>query len=360
MAEITKLEATIKTIQAMKDQIQPLLKTDTDKFLQIACNFLTANQKLLECSSVSILSSIMKAAQCGLFIDGQEASLVPFSGSATMMTGYKGILKMVRNSGELASINAGVVYEKDEFEYYVDEKGEHIKHKPSFVKDRGLPTQTYCIARTKGSKEPYIEVMSEEEISACKNSSNAVKKGYDTPWKGVFADEMRKKTVIRRISKRLPMSTDMNIAISSDDEIFSTLPTVDENTDQAPVAAAPVTAPTQSRLEQAVGATAPVVPQGTAEDLKKTFSQKVHGTLVTVSAKGYPTETDPNRTRFSTKLDDKFFGTFNKEIYLKIEDLYNRKALVEIEFVVQLNSQKQPYNEILNVIEVVSDEENPL
>lgn len=369
MAEKSALEVLKLSIEALKEQIKPLMKDDTDKFIQIACNYIEANQKVMDATRPSLFAAILKAAQCSLFIDGQESSIVSFNQTATLMTGYKGILKMVRNSGELASINAGVVYEKDKFDYYVDEKGEHLEHRPTFSKDRGLPIVTYCIARTKGNKEPYIEVMPEEEVEACKKSSVAFKKGYDTPWKGPFADEMRKKTVIRRIGKRLPMSTDLNVAIHSDDALFTThddSPAATDTTDAAP-------APQSSRLEQALGAqtTAPATakPETVSQeqekqkvdDVKKTFSGKVEGIIAHISGKTFPATADkPERTRYSCKVGEIFYGTWDKAIFLKVEELYNKKAESVLTFVTLLNSKKQPYNDILDVVEKVSEEPVPI
>lgn len=359
----SKIEDLKISIEKLKDQIVPIMKEDTGKFIQVVCNYVEANPKVADATSASIFAAILKAAQCSLYIDGQESSIVAFSGNATLMTGYKGILKMVRNSGELASINAGVAYEKDKFEYYVDERGEHIMHQPAFVKDRGLPIMTYCIARTKGNKEPYIEVMPEEEIEKCKNSSNAVKKGYDTPWKGPFADEMRKKTIIRRISKRLPMSTDMNMAIHSDDDLFTT------QGDPAPVEdAAPAPAVQSSRLEKAVGVdpaapvkTAPAVEDPRVDQLKAVAAQKAEGVINHISVKEVPaTDDKPIRTRYSCKIGEVFYGTWDKAVYAKIEALYNKKVETIMTFVTLLNSKKQPYNDALDVVEKVSEEEVPI
>lgn len=363
--EITKLQSIKNTIKAMAESITPLVKNETDKFINIAQNFIEQAPKLQDCSTASICSAVMKAAQLNLFIDGQECSIVPFKGSAVLMTGYKGILKLVRNSGELSSINAYVVYEKDMFDFFVDEKGEHIHHKPVFSSDRGKPIHTYCIARTKGNPDPYIELMTEEEIDKCKKSSSAVKGGFDTPWNGPFADEMRKKTVIRRISKRLPMSTDMQIAISSDDALFTQQDDDKEEQEQKEVKTQ------SSRLESTILSNdkqpeknpVPEVQKAEEkqkiEDLKQTFSQEVHGEISSIGGKIY--EKDGNKkTRYSCKIADKFYGTWDKGFYTTIENAYNKKAPILVKFVVKLNSQKQEFNEIVSVEEVVASEESPI
>lgn len=336
----TELEVLKTSITNLKEQLTPLLGADTDKFIQIACNFMDGKTKLLSASRPSLFSEIIKAAQQRLFLDGQEASLVPFKEMVKLMVGYKGILKMVRNSGELASINAGVVYEKDTFEYFVDEKGEHLKHMPTLGKDRGKPSQTYCIARIKGGNEPYIEVMSEEEVMSCKKVSRA---GDDSPWNGPFADEMRKKTVIRRISKRLPMSTDLNMAIN--DEEF-----------EEPVAE-PVQEPktTSTRLEQAVAPVAPATdkpdhPQ--APQLEQALSQTVRGFIEAVGAKPM----DKGGFRYWVKLSGVFYGTFSETDFRKCEDLFNKKVPVIVMFVTKLTKDKKEFNDLLNIMEDVKED----
>ena len=59
--------------------------------------------------------------------------------------------------------------------------------------------------------------MTEAQIQDVKNVSKAKDSG---PWSGAFADEMRRKTVLRRLSKRLPMSTDLEQVITRDDEFY--------------------------------------------------------------------------------------------------------------------------------------------
>jgi len=346
---MTELELLKTSITNLKDQLNPLLGADTDKFIQIAINHIAGHtQDLLKSDRNSLYTAINKAAQCRLFLDGQEATLVSYNGTVQMQSGYKGLLKMVRNSGELASINAGVVYEKDTFEYFVDEKGEHLKHMPTHGKDRGNPVQTYCIARIKGGNEPYIEVMSEEEVMACRK----VSKAKTSPWDGPFADEMRKKTVIRRISKRLPMSTDLNMAIN--DEEFE---------EPTPVEAVePKT--TSTRLEQAVApvATPAPTPAPTPEPerhpAEKVFSQTVRGILEKIGAKPF----GEGKYRYWCQMGGAFYGTFSETEYKKVEDLYNKKVPVIVMFVTKETKDNKPFNDLLSIMqdETPSDNDVPI
>lgn len=124
-----------------------------------------------------------------------------------------GHLVQDQRSGELRSITAHVVYEHDHFDYALGDE-EFIEHKP-FIGDRGKPIITYAVARTKDGGI-YREVMTEQQVMAVK----AISRARNGPWSGPFADEMRRKTAIRRLSKRLPMSTDLLAVIERDDELY--------------------------------------------------------------------------------------------------------------------------------------------
>lgn len=358
MAEITQMQALKNDLMAMKEKFEALLKSDTDKFLQIAVNYVEQNQKLLEANRASLYSAILKSAQCHLFIDGQEASLVPFKGNVTMMTGYKGILKMVRNSGELASINAGVVYENDVFEYFIDEQGEHLKHVPKMVtiKERGKPINTYCIARTKGNTEPYIEVMMEEEVEACKKQSASVKGGYDTPWNGPFADEMRKKTVIRRISKRLPMSTDLNQALNSDEELFNAtvddapqveepVKTTSDKLANATQAAKPAPAPTPTPAPTPAPAPAPAQKPEAKEQ-----GHMIEGVIAELKVLNVKVNNEP-ANRFACRIGDSWYGTFDQVIYKQMESAADKKVNTRIVYFKRVNKDGKPYQEAIDIKE---------
>jgi recombinational DNA repair protein RecT len=71
----------------------------------------------------------------------------------------------------------------------------------------------YAIAKTKDGGI-YREVMSKSDIEQVRNVSRAKNAG---PWVDWY-DEMARKTVIRRIAKRLPSSTDLEKLLEHDNE----------------------------------------------------------------------------------------------------------------------------------------------
>jgi recombination protein RecT len=107
-----------------------------------------------------------------------------------------GVLKLIRNSGELESIAARIVFENDKFEYQLGDD-EKIVHTPLLKGMRGQPMGAYAIAKMKEGAI-YREYMTADEIEAVKNASKA----KDGPaWSGQFYLEMWKKSVLKRLAK---------------------------------------------------------------------------------------------------------------------------------------------------------------
>ena len=216
--EITKSDQLVSTVSKMRDQFKLALPShiDPDKFIRVAQTQIRTNASLQKCSPVSIYSSLLKCAADGLYIDGIHASLVPFGENCQYMVMLQGILKKIRQSGEVVSIEPDCVFEKDDFEYYKNEKGTVFLHRPNFKEDRGKFILTYSKAVLKDGSV-MITVMSKNEIDKVRDSSRSKNSG---PWVQWY-EEMAKKTVVRRQSKFLPNSTDLESMFKSDDEIFT-------------------------------------------------------------------------------------------------------------------------------------------
>lgn len=88
---------------------------------------------------------------------------------------------------------------------------------PALNEPRGEPIGAYATAVLKDGSQ-LLEVMSLEDIAAVRKVSRAANNG---PWVSWFG-EMARKTVMRRLSKRLPMSTDLEDEIFSRDETMRT------------------------------------------------------------------------------------------------------------------------------------------
>jgi recombination protein RecT len=129
-----------------------------------------------------------------------------------LIVDYKGLVALARRSGEIADIHADVVCRNDRFRYSFGTNGT-LEHEPN-LDDRGPVRAAYSFAKLKDGSSSY-EVMSIQEIEAIRNRSKAGKSGpWVTDW-----NEMAKKTVFRRHSKWLPVSSEFQEAIDKDFDV---------------------------------------------------------------------------------------------------------------------------------------------
>lgn len=192
-----------------------------ERFMRVVLTAVNSNPALLNADRRTLFEAAMKAAQDGLLPDGRDGAFVIFrtkDGNSWIekvqwMPMVGGVLKKIRNSGELLSISAHVAYEHDEFTYALGDD-ERIEHKPT-LGDRGKPRLVYAVAKTKDGGV-YREIMTVAEIERVRQVSRAKDKG---PWVDWWS-EMARKTVIRRLAKRLPMSTDLDDLIRRDDDLY--------------------------------------------------------------------------------------------------------------------------------------------
>lgn len=192
-----------------------------DRFMRTISTAVQLQPELLECDRKSLLLAGLRAAADGLTPDGREGAFVVFKDRkagtklAQWMPMYQGLLKKVRNSGELLTITAEVVYQRDQFDYQLGDEP-RISHKPA-LGDRGQAVAAYAIARTKEGGV-YRAVMTYEEIERIRAISKTGDR-ENSPWSQHWP-EMAKKTVIRRLTKFLPSSTDL-------DSYLGTIPATD-------------------------------------------------------------------------------------------------------------------------------------
>jgi recombination protein RecT len=165
---------------------------------------------ILDCTRDSVINCIMQCAQLGLEPNGPlgEAYLIPFkdfkSGTVicTLIIGYRGLVKLARQSAEISSVCARAVHAKDDFDYELG-LNERLRHIPSDEEDPGPLVRVYSVFRLKDGGVQF-DVMSKREVELIRKRSKASDSG---PWVTDY-EEMAKKTVIRRTSKLAPASID--------------------------------------------------------------------------------------------------------------------------------------------------------
>jgi recombination protein RecT len=190
-----------------------------ERFVRVLMTAIQNNPDLMSVDRRSFWNSAMRAAQDGLLPDGREGAIVKFKSKngppvAQWMPMIAGLRKKVRNSGEIAVWDAAVVHEKDRFEFRLGDDP-IIVHEPSLDANPGKVIAAYSIATLK-SGEKSREVMSIAEIEKVRARSRAKDDG---PWITDYT-EMCRKTVARRHSKVLPMSTDLDDLMRRDEDLY--------------------------------------------------------------------------------------------------------------------------------------------
>lgn len=217
----TKITKVFDLIQNRKKSMLAALPKHitAERLINIVMNVVRINPKLLECTEMSLIGSIMMSVYTGLepSVLG-HCYLVPYGKQVQFIIGYKGFLQLTNNSGQVSFVYSEVVRENDFFEYELGLTPKLV-HKPS-EKERGKLTHTYTIANLKDGSKPFlvmnrIDVLKIKEF-ALKNKKNP--KDKSLPW-NAWEDEMWKKTGIRRISKSLPLSVESQRLIAQDETV---------------------------------------------------------------------------------------------------------------------------------------------
>ena len=188
---------------------------NTDRFVRIAITTIRQNPKLAQCSQESLLGALMVSAQLGLEPGTLgQCYLIPYGRECQFQIGYKGMIELLRRSGQLKDIYAYSVYENDDFEitYGLDR---NLIHKPN-LENKGNFLGCYCVAILKDDTRAF-EYMTKEEIEAhAKKFSKTFGNG---PWKTDF-EAMAHKTVVKKMLKWLPLSVEFLENIEKDDKSF--------------------------------------------------------------------------------------------------------------------------------------------
>jgi recombination protein RecT len=210
--QIAKTGGDLKSLinsDAVRKQIERALPSHMtpDRFLRVATTTLLRTPKLAECSQESFMKAMLDCSSLGLEPDGRRCHLIPYGREVQLIIDWKGLVELSKRSGEVASWKAETVKANDAFGW----KNGEIHHEINFREDRGKLDAVYSIVRlTSGDID--TEVMTLAEVEAIRKRSKASGSG---PWVTDF-EEMAKKTVIRRHSKRLTLSPEFHSALEMD------------------------------------------------------------------------------------------------------------------------------------------------
>lgn len=187
-----------------------------ERFLRVLMTATIKQPTLLQCTQESLFKGIFDCAAMGLEIDGRRAHLIPLVNrkkagnplEANLWLDYKGIAELVMRSGLVSNIHADVVCENDVFDY---DRGELKAHKIDFKKPRGNMYACYAIIRMKDGTEK-VEVMGKDDVDRIR----AAAPGKNADAWSLHYNEQAKKTVFKRASKWVPLSSEVRSGIEAE------------------------------------------------------------------------------------------------------------------------------------------------
>lgn len=168
------------------------------------------DNRLLQANPASVITAGLHLASLGLEIGGPsgEGYIVAYGPNAQAIVGYKGLVTLIVRGGILTNIQSATVFPGEEFTYTFGSDGA-LTHKPS-LRDRDGDDYLGAWAGgfTPNGQQWVFDVMSKDEIEKVKLTNRNWAK---SPWKQ-WPDMMRRKTVVRRLAKQLPMTAELAAA----------------------------------------------------------------------------------------------------------------------------------------------------
>jgi recombination protein RecT len=210
-------------LQANIDKIKQALPEhiNAERLARLITITMRQNSNLGKCSQASLIGAVLQCVQLGLEPTSLgHAYLIPYWNSklksfeAQFQIGYRGMVELVRRSGEIKNIYAQVVHNGDLFEYQYGTE-QYIKHVPLF--DSEKIQFLYMVAYFNNGSSTF-HVMPKKEIDAImQRTKSKTKEGQITgPWKTDY-EAMAKKTVIKQGCKYLPLSIAVQQSLAADE-----------------------------------------------------------------------------------------------------------------------------------------------
>lgn len=186
-----------------------------EKLEAILARAVIDNPDLMKCAPASLFTSMMTAAELGLSPSGHHngAYFATYAGQCKLGLGYGAMIDLATRDGRLRSFKTAAVWKSDVFAVY-EGTDNRIEHRPDYATRQGDPVMFYAVAFfADGGCE--FEVMTRGQVDKIRQGS----RNKDAPpWKYQF-DEMAKKTVLRRLMKRLPLQPRVAEAVEQADEV---------------------------------------------------------------------------------------------------------------------------------------------
>lgn len=216
-AKTALVEQLRKSFAMMQGEFEKVLPPyiPAERFVRVVMTSVQKNPALLDANRQSLYQAAMFAAQDGLLPDGAECALVPRKGVVEYTKMYRGLLKLLWQSGQVGSVQTEIIHANDKHDVEFGDQA-RISHKPAFPGDRGEPIAAYAIIHLKNGFV-HRELATVDEIKKAQAMSGAGA-GQSTPaWRNWW-DQQARKFVLKRAVKLLPLSAEDRERLSDRDD----------------------------------------------------------------------------------------------------------------------------------------------
>ena len=225
--KLTKNMTIVDMVKALEPEIRRALPAvlTPERFTRMALSAINNTPELANCTPMSFIAALMNAAQLGMEPNTPlgQAYLIPYKNKGVLecqfQLGYKGLIDLAYRTGKIQMIQAHVVREFDYFEYQYG-LDSRLVHRPG-TGDRGEITFIYGLFKLNNGGYGF-EVSNKEDMDAFAAKYSKSYGSKFSPWVDNYED-MAKKTVIKRVLKYAPVSSDFQKALSVDETIKTEL-----------------------------------------------------------------------------------------------------------------------------------------
>ena len=202
-----------------------------ERLVRIALTCVRLNPELGKCTPESFLGALFVSAQIGLEPVAGRAYILPFNNSkkegnvwntvkeAQFVMGFKGLVDLFYRHDKSVCLNWAVVRKADEFDYELGTNA-FLRHKPA-KEARGPAVGYWVMAEIQGGGKPFLYMSVED----CMEHGRKHSKTYDkkagefyakSPWR-TDPESMSLKTVLIQLGKILPLSLELQRALTADE-----------------------------------------------------------------------------------------------------------------------------------------------
>lgn len=193
-----------------------------DRMIKVLLLATDRQPDLLKCSQRALVQAMVQCAELGLEPGGVRGLvyLIPrkvkgedLNRDCQVLVGFRGLIHLAKQSGELLDVEAHVVHEGDIWQH---QKGFNpiLRHVP--CEAPGRPLRVYAIAHLRSGLQ-HAEVMPWAEVEKIRGQSQ----GYQFDPKGsvwaLHESEMARKTAVRRLMKYVEISPELEAALARED-----------------------------------------------------------------------------------------------------------------------------------------------